>query len=255
MASAPVPGTDAQLASYTDQDGRFACPRCGASERPKSFQCHTFRLDRATSYDLAVLVCAACSRDTVLVRRWGFQSSHAVADTGDFIEHCRMFGTDDTTTAWVRRVSAPFGRRLSTLANTDDVYLRPYRAACQTLEASPEAAAALARQCLALVLASQGYVQDCLVARIDAALKDVNPKKRLPQPARVALDALRRHDNFGLPGSSITVPADLIAIGRGEADATIDAAECLMDYYFEAPLRVEDELEALRRALAETSKG
>lgn len=255
MASAPGQGSDAQRTLYTDQDGRFACPRCGANERPRSFQSQTFELDRATHYDLAVLICGACSRDTVLVRRWGFQSSLAVADTGDFIEHCNMFGKDDTTTAWVRRVSQPNGRRLAPFPNTDDSYLRPYRAACQTIEASPEAAAAFARQCLALVLASQGYAQPCLVARIDAAVKDVNPRKRLPQPARAALDALRKFDNFGLPGSTIADPLGLIDIGRGEAEATIDAAEQLIDYYFEAPLRVEDELEALRRALAETSKG
>ena len=255
MASAPAPGSDARLALYTNSKGHFACPRCNSLAKPKSFHCQTFKLDRATSYDLVVIVCSDCSRDTVLVRRWGFQSSHAVADSGDFIEQYHMFGTDDTTTAWIRRVSTPFGRRLTVFAHADEVYLRPYRAACQTLEACPEAAAALARKCLQLVLTDQGYGQDDLVAQIDAVSKDVNPKKRLPSVARAALDSLRRFDNFSRPGSSITSPGDLIEIGKGEADATINAAEQLMDYYFEAPLRVDDELEALRRALAETSKG
>ncbi len=253
MASAPIPAGDAGLRHYTGEDGRFACPRCGALEAPKSFHSQTFKLDRATSYDLAVIVCAACSRDSVFVRRWGYQSSHAVADSGDFIEQYHMYGHDDTTTAWIRRVSTPFGRRMAPLANTDEAFLQPYRVACEIVEASPIAAAAVARDCLQKVLVNQGYKQDCLVRQIDAAIKDVNPKKRLPSDTRSALDKLRRFDNFGRPDSTIIDARALIAIEKGEAEATIEAAEALMDTYFEAPQRVDDELEALRRALNETS--
>ncbi|MFM1814152.1 MAG: hypothetical protein RLZ98_847 [Pseudomonadota bacterium] len=255
MASTPAPGSDAdkaaQRARYLDADGRFPCPRCDAALPPKSLHVQTFRLDRATSYDTVVVVCAACSRDSVFVRRWGFQSFHAVADTGDFIENYHDTPTVETTTAWIRRVSTPHGRRLLPFPNVDDRFLRPYRAACQTFDASPEASAAHARQCLHMVLGAQGYGQDCLAARIDAAFKDQNPKKRLPTQVRSSLDALRRYETFGSPDTDLTVPAALRDVATGEAEATIAAAEALMDYCYEAPKRMEDELEALRRALAD----
>ena len=145
----------------------------------------------------------------------------------------------------------PHGRRLLPFPNVDDAFLRPYRAACQTFEACPEASAAHARQCLHMVLGAQGYLQDCLAARIDAAIRDQNPKKRLPAQVRSGLDALRRYETFGAPDTDLTVPSALRDVATGEAEATIAAAEALLDYCYEAPKRMEDELEALRRALAE----
>lgn len=254
MPPPPAPGAETQLTHYTDADGQFACPRCDATTKPRSFHSQTYRLDRETSYDFVVIVCAACQRDSVLIRRWGFQSSHAVADTGDFIENYAMHASVDTTTAWIRRVSTPFGRRLARLPNTPEPLLLPYRAACQTIEASPEAAAALARQCLHMILGGQGYTQEGLISRIDAATRDMNPKKRLPAPTRATLDLLRRYPTLSDPGHDLINPADVHPAAPGEAEAALTAIEQLMDYYFEAPNRIDTELEALRRSLASSSK-
>ena len=165
-------------------------------------------------------LCASCGNHNVFVRRW-------MAGRG-------AMGVPTQDTVWFRRVD-PLGRAAKVFPNTNQKHLEPYRAACSTLEVSPEASACMSRRCLQGILRDQGYHQKDLVHQIKALLDEADPKNRLPLGLQETVDVIRGFGNFGAHPMNVRTTLEIIPVEPGEAEWCIDIAEQLMDHYFEAP--------------------
>ena len=130
------------------EHGRLRCATCGQLATPEkvygrsAVQMNGVRRNSVSmmdgpGYTITIAVCASCGGHNVFMRRW-------MAGRG-------AMGVPTQDTVWFRRVD-PLGRAAKVFPNTHQKHLEPYRAACSTLEVSPEASACMSRRCLQGIL-------------------------------------------------------------------------------------------------------
>jgi hypothetical protein len=236
MIRLPTPDESARrdLSEQVDKNGRLSCPYCGQLATPEAVYGATARqveardrvlgvIYRYPVYTLSVAVCAGCGNQSVFVRQWSVRRTGA--------------GDSEEETAWHKRLH-PLGRATKIFSHTNEVHLKPYRAACSTLEISPEASACMSRRCLQGILRERGYTQKDLVRQIEALLAETEPKKGLPADLHQCVDAIRNFGNFGAHPINDLTTLQIIDVEPGEAEWCIEIAEQLMEHYFERPKKL-----------------
>ena len=217
-------------------DGRFECPSCRQSAVPVEIDGQVLgesdplaRLtdyDRSPKYDLILVVCAGCGQDVLYVRKWTWALKSDLVD-----------GNSWQVSKWLKQVY-PVGRAAKKFDYTDEKYKKDYRAACETLQLSPEASACMSRRCLQSILKDQGYSQKDLAPQIDALLAEMDPKKALPVSLHDCIDAIRGFGNFGAHIQSDLKTLEIVPVDPGEAEWCIEIIEQLFDHYFERPQQI-----------------
>jgi Domain of unknown function (DUF4145) len=233
------------------ENGRLRCATCGNLATPekvygaKAAQTSGVRQGRVfptfdgPGYTLTIAVCAACGEHNVFLRRWESERE------GE--------GDREEKTIWLNRVH-PVGRAIKAFPNTPEKHLEPYRAACSTLEVSPEASACMSRRCLQGILREMGYQQKDLVQQIDALLAEADPKKQLPSGLNETIDVVRNYGNFGAHPMNDRTTLQIIPVEPGEADWCIHIAEQLIDHFFEAPKLREKKIAEVNAKLTAVGK-
>jgi hypothetical protein len=225
------------LADALDESGRMTCGHCGQIGAPVRVLSATVRLNdlpnyilgmepKKPSYTMSVALCAGCGQPTIFVKEW---SNHALGD--------------DQQIAWHKQLY-PIGRAPKSLPNTPQEHLRPYLAACRTLEASPEASACMSRRCLQGILRCQGYNQNVLAKQIEAALAETDRDRRLPAELRKTVDYIRSFGNLSAHPTNDAATLEIIDVEPDEAAWCIEIAEQLMAHYFERPAETAAKIHA-----------
>jgi hypothetical protein len=219
------------------EDGRLVCAHCGqCAVPPNVYIAKAFTQDvvaiatggqqkQRPAYMLSIAICAVCGEENIFVKRSFFSSD---ADGGA-----------DAGNESHRRVH-PTGRATKNFPNTKEDHLKPYRAACATVEISPEASACMSRRCLQGILYAKGYTQKNLSQQIEALLAESDGKKMLPYDLHQCVDVIRNFGNFGAHPITDITTLQIIDVAPGEADWCIEIAEQLMEHYFERPARLAE---------------
>ena len=130
-------------------------------------------------------------------------------------------------------------------------YGNDYKEACDVLDISPKASAALSRRCLQHILREKaGAKQRDLYDQIDFVLKNCN----LPSHIADSIDAVRNIGNFAAHPQKSTASCEIIGVEAGEAEWNLSVLESLFDFYFVQPEKVKAQRDALNKKLAEAGK-
>jgi hypothetical protein len=155
---------------------------------------------------------------------------------------------------WKERVHPRSGRFQKRFPNTDEKYLKHYKAACCTIEVSPEAAAAMARRCLEELLQDQGYKHFNIVDKIKALLNESDSKKHLPLDVHSCVDHIRTFGNFGVHPLTDNSSLQVVDVEPGEAEWCIDILEQLFEHYFERPAAIAQRIAKANAKLQSVGK-
>lgn len=250
---------DLLLAELQDQleDGRWACPYCNQTAVPEAAYCGTAQhhigtklgglvfSNRYPKFILTVVVCGACRKESLLVRKSQMRIPEIIAGLAS--------GDSEDVTEWQRRL-LPLGRNAKTFPNTPPIHLKNYRQACEIVELSPEGSACMSRRCLQGILSEQGYNQRDLVKQIEAVLRENDPKRVLAAELTNCVDAIRNFGNFGAHPITDVTMFQIIDVEPQEAEWCIEISEALMDHYFERPKLLEARLADADRKIKAAGK-
>lgn len=124
-----------------------------------------------------------------------------------------------------------------------------YVEACNVLDISPKASAALSRRIL------QHVLREC--AKVTAPNLDREIQQVLSVvPSHIAdsLDAVRTVGNFAAHPIKSTSSGEIVDVEPGEAEWNLDTVEALFDFYFVQPEKIKAKRAALNQKLADAGK-
>ena len=219
--------------------GRWRCPHCGQTATPENAYGATAKGDhsgglalgeseRYARFTLATIICGACSRESLVVRKWTLTSERE--------------GLKEPT-IWRERLY-PVGRASKAFTHAPPRHLRTYVEACQVLNLSPAASACMSRRCIQGVLREHGYSQHDLAKQIEAVLTERDPDRVLPLDLRKCLDAIRNFGNFGAHPINDITTLQIIDVEPNEAEWCIEISEQLIDHYYERPTKLASKIAA-----------
>lgn len=116
---------------------------------------------------------------------------------------------------------------------------------------SAEAAAAMARRCLQLVIRTAAGIQKkTLHDEIDELLKG----NTLPGYLAEQVDAIRHFGNFGAHPEKFQNTGQLVPVEDHEVEWTLELLESLFDFYYVAPAKAQQRMGGLNAKLAQLGK-
>jgi hypothetical protein len=113
-----------------------------------------------------------------------------------------------------------------------DPYRADYLEACNTLDGSPRASAAMSRFCLQRLLRDKAGVKP---GDLSKEIDQVLASKVLPSDIADDLDAIRAIGNFGAHPIKSKNTGEIVEVGPGEAEHLLTVLEELFDFYFVRP--------------------
>jgi Domain of unknown function (DUF4145) len=146
----------------------------------------------------------------------------------------------------------PTGPRIRPIPpEVTDVYAEDFREACAVLDISPKASAGLSRRLLQHIIREKaGIRKRSLDEEIDAVMAEGD----LPVGLAEDLDMIRTLGNFAAHPTKSTNTGEVVDVEPGEAEATLDLVEELLDHYIVKPAHREARRAALNEKLAEAGK-
>jgi hypothetical protein len=180
--------------------------------------------------------CPACQRYNVLLGRGEWLYSHGIVQSKGMKK----------TFVHPRGVSRePLHPSIPTDFSAD------YIEACNVLDISPKASAALSRRCL------QHILRDCAkvtAPNLDQEIQQVIKASMVPSYIADSLDAVRNIGNFAAHPMKSTASGEILDVEPGEAEWNLDTVEQLFDFYFVGPAKKAAQKTALNKKLAEAGK-
>jgi hypothetical protein len=176
--------------------------------------------------------CPACERLNLALIRGMVQGSYLFEESIAFV-HPRSVSREPLDPA----VPADF---------SDD-----YNEACNVLDISPKASAALSRRCL------QHILHDCAKVKernLDQEIQKVLDGNMLPSHIAESLDAIRTVGNFAAHPIKSTSSGEIVEVEAGEAQWNLDTVEALFDFYFVGPAKNAIKKAALNQKLKDAGK-
>jgi hypothetical protein len=132
-----------------------------------------------------------------------------------------------------------------------DPYKKDFLEACDVLELSPKASAALSRRNLqALLRDKAGTIKKDLADQIT----EVIAKSHLPTHIQEGLDAVRNIGNFAAHPIKSESTGEIVEVEPGEAELNLDVLESLFDFYFVQPALTAKRRAALNTKLKDANK-
>jgi hypothetical protein len=136
-------------------------------------------------------------------------------------------------------------------ADVPEQFAKDYREACNVLDDSPKASAALSRRCLQHLLR-----EVAMTKKKDLAdqIQEVLESKALPSHLSEDIDAVRNIGNFAAHPIKSTNTGEIIEVEPGEAEWLLHTLEGLFDFYFVQPAVQKRKRDALNAKLKEAGK-
>jgi hypothetical protein len=176
--------------------------------------------------------CPACARLNVALIRGLIQGSHVFESSVVFV-HPRSVSREPVDPS----VPADFSA--------------DYIEACNVLDISPKASAALSRRCLQHILHECGKVKE---RTLDQEIQKALDGNLFPSHIAESLDAIRTLGNFAAHPIKSTSSGEVVDVEPGEAEWNLDTLESLFNFYFVAPAKNAAKKAALNQKLKEAGK-
>lgn len=123
--------------------------------------------------------------------------------------------------------------------------------ACNVIQISPKASAALSRRLLQRILREKfGIKENDLSREIDKFIADTNTPRDLANE----IDAIRNIGNFAAHPLKVTNTGEIVDVEPGEAEWLLDVLDNLFEYAFVQPKRREDRHQKLNDKLQSLGK-
>ncbi|HUN74373.1 MAG TPA: DUF4145 domain-containing protein [Steroidobacteraceae bacterium] len=126
-----------------------------------------------------------------------------------------------------------------------------YVEACNVLDISPKASAALSRRIMQHVLRECAKVK---APNLDQEIQKVLDGNMVPGHIAESLDAVRTIGNFAAHPIKSTSSGEVVDVEPGEAEWNLDTVEALFDFYFVQPAKTKAKRDALNKKLTDAGK-
>lgn len=126
-----------------------------------------------------------------------------------------------------------------------------YVEACNVLDISPKASAALSRRIMQHVLRECAKVT---APNLDREIQKVLDANMVPSHIAESLDAVRTVGNFAAHPIKSTSSGEIVEVEPGEAEWNLDTVEALFDFFFVQPTKTAAKRAALNQKLADAGK-
>jgi Domain of unknown function (DUF4145) len=136
-------------------------------------------------------------------------------------------------------------------AEVKDPFRTDYLEACNTLDGSPRASAAMSRFCLQRLLRDKAGVKP---ADLSKEIDQVLASKALPSDLAEDLDAIRAIGNFGAHPIKSKNTGEIVEVAPGEAEHLLTVLEELFDFYFVRPAERAAKRDEINKKLADAGK-
>ncbi len=130
-------------------------------------------------------------------------------------------------------------------------FAKDYVEACNVLDSSPKASAALSRRIMQHVLREKAKVK---APNLDQEIQKVLDGNMVPSHIGESLDAVRTVGNFAAHPIKSTSTGEIVDVEPGEAEWNLDTVEALFDFYFVQPTKIAAKRDALNKKLTDASK-
>ena len=126
-----------------------------------------------------------------------------------------------------------------------------YLEACNVLDISPKASAALSRRIMQHILHEYAGVKE---RNLDQEIQKVIDGKMVPSHIAESLDAVRTVGNFAAHPTKSTSSGEIVEVEPGEAEWNLDTVVALFDFFFVQPAKTAARRAALNQKLADAGK-
>lgn len=191
---------------------------------------------------------------------WDYQQIRHHGDLKAYmrVAHCPacsriVIDIGPNTDNWMRIFPNGAGRRMVPVEVPENIS-RDYSEACQVLELSPKASAALSRRCLQAILHERGYVGRDLAKEIDLLLNEQDASKAIPGSLRSAIDGIRNFGNFSAHPINDQTTLQIINVEPEEAEWCLEIIEEMFDHFYVRPAHIAARKAALDAKLAAAGK-
>jgi hypothetical protein len=130
-------------------------------------------------------------------------------------------------------------------------YAADYREACEVVDISPKASAALSRRCLQLILRDKAGVKH---GDLSKEIQEVLDQGTLPPYLSQHLDAVRNIGNFAAHPNKCKTTGEITSVEPGEAQWCLDILEGLFNFYFVQPAIMQNKSDDLNKKLQKFEK-
>ena len=129
-----------------------------------------------------------------------------------------------------------------------------YIEACNVLNISPKASAALSRRCLQGILSAHGYKGKNLAKQVDALLAETDARKALSPALSTTIDAIRNFGNFSAHPIDDITTNQIIPVQEHETEFCLEIIEEMFDHFYVRPALAAARKAALDAKLAAGGK-
>lgn len=144
-----------------------------------------------------------------------------------------------------------FPARPGAPSEVPQIYAKDYREACNVIDISHNAAAALCRRCLQNVLRNElGITRKNLFEEIDEAVKT----HKFPPQIEAELDAIRHSGNFAAHPLQSNSTGSIIDVEKHEAEWCLEILADVFDFVFVQPAKRAERKAKLSTKLVDAGK-
>ncbi|WP_457300029.1 DUF4145 domain-containing protein [Phyllobacterium sp. P5_D12] len=129
-----------------------------------------------------------------------------------------------------------------------------YIEACNVLNISPKASAALSRRCLQAMLRAHNYIAKDLAKEIDLLINETDTTKAVPPSLRATVDGIRNFGNFSAHPITDVTTLQVIDVDPEEAEWCLEVLEECFTHFYVNPARAAARKLALDTKLANAGK-
>ncbi len=143
------------------------------------------------------------------------------------------------------------GRTVAPL-EVEEQYASIYKEACLVLPFSPQAAAALGRKCLQLILQDKADIKP---SNLSKEIDELAANKTMPPSLIESIVEIKNLGNFKIYPSKSLSTGEVVDATPEEAEWVLDVLESLFDFYFVQPAKIMAKREALNKKLSDLANG
>lgn len=142
--------------------------------------------------------------------------------------------------------------RLAAPLEVEEQYAGIYKEACLVLPFSPQAAAALGRKCLQLILRDKADIKP---SNLSKEIDEVATIQTMPPSLVESIVEIKNLGNFKIYPSKSLSTGEVVDATPEEAEWILDVLESLFDFYFVQPAKLMAKREALNKKLSDLANG
>ncbi len=222
------------------------CPHClteyhsSSQKHPIIWRSKQLTDKDGTRWSIESDICPSCERAIITLLSVGFLPALQALASGDIEE------IDQEYLVWPKGIA-----RIPLPEAVQDPFRTDYIEACNTLNDSPRASAAMSRFCLQRLLRDKAGVK---AGNLSSEIDQVLASGTLPSDLAGDVDAIRAIGNFGAHPIKSTNTGEIVEVAPGEAEHLLTVLEELFDFFFVRPAERAAKRDEINKKLADAGK-